>query len=61
MGRMAVDVRADGTDLIYVPGAEHLWRVTVVGDDLVIDVDWQTPVSPSGRPLRPFLGRVPVR
>lgn len=41
MGRMAVDVRADGTDLIYVPGAEHLWRVTVVGDDLVIDVDWQ--------------------
>jgi hypothetical protein len=40
MGRIAADRSADGTDLVYVPGIEHMYRLRVVGDDLRID-DWQ--------------------
>jgi hypothetical protein len=39
MGRIAADVRDDGTEHIYVPGTEHLWRLCVEGDELVVD-DW---------------------
>ena len=40
MGRIAADITADGREMIYVPGTEHLWRVEVHGDDLAI-ADWR--------------------
>lgn len=40
MGRIAADVLADGTDRIYVPGSEHLWRLAADGAHLVVD-DWK--------------------
>lgn len=30
-----------GRDVIYVPGTEHLFRLALDGDDLVVDPDWQ--------------------
>ncbi|MEL6982653.1 MAG: hypothetical protein AAFO29_09550, partial [Actinomycetota bacterium] len=44
MGRIAADLLASdaGTgDAVYVPGTEHLWRLLVDGDDLVVDDRWQ--------------------
>lgn len=41
MGRIAADVvGADGTEFVYVPGTEHLWRLTIGSDGLGVD-DWQ--------------------
>ena len=40
MGRIAADTSPDGEDLVYVPGAEHLWRLRLDGDELAID-GWQ--------------------
>jgi hypothetical protein len=40
MGRIAADLLADGTEQVYVPGTEHIWRLVVDGDDLSID-GWQ--------------------
>lgn len=41
MGRIAADLEPDRTEAVYVPGSEHLWRVRVEGDELVVDPDWQ--------------------
>jgi len=41
MGRIAADLSRNGTEHVYVPGTEHLWRLTVDGDDLTIDDDWR--------------------
>ncbi len=40
MGRIAADTDADGDDLVYVPGTEHLWRLRVGADRLLLD-DWK--------------------
>jgi hypothetical protein len=40
MGRIAADIAPDGTELVYVPGTEHLWRLRIDGDDIAID-DWR--------------------
>jgi hypothetical protein len=40
MGRIAADVRPDGSEHVYVPGTEHVWRIEVDGDRLVLD-DWR--------------------
>lgn len=37
MGRIAADVAPDGTEHVYVPGTEHLLRLRVDGDELVVD------------------------
>ncbi len=39
MGRIGAD-RADDGDLIYVPGTEHLLRISVAGNTMQLD-DWQ--------------------
>jgi len=39
MGRIASDL-IDGVDHVYVPGTEHLWRISVSDDALVVD-DWR--------------------
>ena len=41
MGRIAGDLRPDGTEHVYVPGTEHLWRLVVDGDRLVVDDSWR--------------------
>ena len=41
MGRIAANLEMDGTETVYVPGTEHLWRIQLEGDDLVIDPEWQ--------------------
>lgn len=41
MGRIAADIAPDGTDLVYVPGSEHMWRLIVDGDDIAVDTAWQ--------------------
>lgn len=46
MGRIAADHVVDDAgggvgDVVYVPGTEHLWRLVVDGDELVIDDRWQ--------------------
>ena len=41
MGRIAANLELDGTETVYVPGTEHLWRIQLEGDDLVIDPEWQ--------------------
>ncbi len=41
MGRIAADLLSDGTEHVYVPGTEHIWRVVVEGDELVVDPSWQ--------------------
>ena len=40
MGRIAADLSAGGEDLVYVPGTEHLWRLRVDRDQIVID-EWR--------------------
>ena len=40
MGRIAADILEDGTEYVYVPGTEHLWRLRVTPEELVID-DWR--------------------
>ena len=37
MGRIAADHDSAGQEYVYVPGTEHLMRVRVDGDDLVLD------------------------
>jgi hypothetical protein len=34
MGRIAADITAEGVEHVYVPGTEHVWRLTVTGDEL---------------------------
>jgi hypothetical protein len=46
MGRIAADL-IDGVDHIYVPGTEHLWRITVLDDDLTVD-GWRPRYRTSG-------------
>lgn len=41
MGRIAADVSAAGSDLVYVPGSEHMWRLIVEGDAMNVDERWQ--------------------
>ncbi len=41
MGRIAADRSLDGSERVYVPGTEHLWRLLVEPDRLVIDDDWR--------------------
>ena len=40
MGRIASDSTAQ-TDHIYVPGIEHVWRINVADNVMVLDADWQ--------------------
>lgn len=40
MGRFAADGQEDGTDFVYVPGTEHLWRVAITPNGMEI-ADWQ--------------------
>ncbi|MEL7158752.1 MAG: hypothetical protein AAFN30_19445, partial [Actinomycetota bacterium] len=40
MGRIAAEVDADGREFVYVPGIEHLWRLSIDGDVVEID-DWR--------------------
>ena len=40
MGRIAADTAPDGSDVVYVPGTEHLWRLRIDGDELTVD-DWR--------------------
>ena len=50
MGRIAADRTADGTDLIYVPGTEHVWRILArPGEDLRIDT-WRPRYRNRGEP-----------
>jgi len=37
MGRIAADLDDDGIEHVYVPGTEHLWRLTVDGSELRTD------------------------
>lgn len=46
MGRIAADLLEDGTEYVYVPGTEHVWRLAVGTDRLAVD-SW------SGRYRRP--------
>jgi len=39
MGRIAADRTSTG-DHVYVPGTEHLWRIDVTAETMIID-DWQ--------------------
>lgn len=41
MGRIAADLQPDGTETVYVPGSEHLWRLRLDGDELTVDHNWQ--------------------
>jgi len=41
MGRIAADLRSDGTEHVYVPGTEHLWRLVLDDDHLTIDDSWR--------------------
>ncbi len=41
MGRIAAELQADGADVVYVPGTEHIWRLRIDGDDLQIDDTWR--------------------
>lgn len=40
MGRIAADIVDDGTEHVYVPGTEHVWRLVVRDASLAID-DWR--------------------
>ncbi|MEM9032993.1 MAG: hypothetical protein AAGD18_00240 [Actinomycetota bacterium] len=50
MGRVAADVGADGVDRVYVPGTEHLFRLGLDGDELVVD-DWSPRYRDEGGPF----------
>lgn len=41
MGRIAADISPDGSDVVYVPGSEHMWRLIVDGDEMAVDEAWQ--------------------
>lgn len=44
MGRIAAEVVGQGAtsvDHVYVPGSEHLWRLVIDGDSMVIDDSWR--------------------
>ncbi len=48
MGRIAADASGHGDaagdtlgDVVYVPGTEHLFRIVLDGDELVVDPDWR--------------------
>lgn len=41
MGRIAADVADDGTEYVYVPGTEHIWRLAVDGEHLAVDTSWR--------------------
>ncbi|MFW2333898.1 hypothetical protein [Ilumatobacter sp.] len=41
MGRIAADLADDGTERVYVPGTEHIWRLGVGGDRLTVDDSWR--------------------
>ncbi len=46
MGRIAADVTDPGptgpaVEHVYVPGTEHVWRLIVDGDDLIVDDRWR--------------------
>ena len=49
MGRIAADLTPGGDEQVYVPGTEHLWRLSVSGADLVID-DWHPRYRTGGDP-----------
>lgn len=40
MGRIAAEVSPEGPELVYVPGTEHLWRLMVEPDRLMVD-EWR--------------------
>ena len=42
MGRIAADLQADGTEHVYVPGTEHIWRLRLDpdGSGLMVD-EWR--------------------
>ncbi len=40
MGRIAADI-VDGVDHVYVPGSEHVWRLTIDADGMAIDERWR--------------------
>ena len=37
MGRIAADLTSSGAEYVYVPGAEHVWRLTVHDERLEVD------------------------
>lgn len=39
MGRIAADIR-DGSETVFVPGTEHIWRIQVTPGSLTLD-DWR--------------------
>lgn len=39
MGRIASDLTPEG-EFIYIPGIEHVWRLRVSGDAMMVDLDW---------------------
>lgn len=41
MGRIAADLGDDGSEYVYVPGTEHIWRLTVGDDELTVDDAWR--------------------
>ena len=41
MGRIAANLEMDGTESVYVPGTEHLWRIHLEGNELVVDPEWR--------------------
>ncbi len=41
MGRIAADLQPDGSETVYVPGSEHLWRLRLDGDELTVDHNWR--------------------
>ena len=41
MGRIAADLADDGTEHVYVPGSEHIWRLDVDNDHLTVDDTWR--------------------
>ncbi|RMH68922.1 MAG: hypothetical protein D6683_16495 [Actinomyces sp.] len=49
MGRIAADLvdAATGLEHVYVPGTDHVWRLVVDGDELIVD-DWRARYRPSG-------------
>ncbi len=49
MGRIAADLGDDGVEHVYVPGTEHLWRLVLNGDRLVVD-DWRPCYRTTGGP-----------
>jgi len=36
MGRIAADINAEGNEVVYVPGTEHVWRLGIDGDGMSV-------------------------